>query len=401
MVMVTFFSVLTIMVPLVWFYESYEYLCILLGLLSGCIGVLILNHFDQIYVARFLMTIAVSLAGSAGVLVLGGFFSQGSMVLTILIVGHVAFDNRPALRKVIYAITLVPFVSAVVYVNQYEVVSGVVAVPYDEIIILGITVAWSLGLVLLFEKEKKDYIFNLSRKNQDLENKTEELERFTYIASHDLKSPLVTIGAFLDLIEKDLLSRDSKAAKTKLVFAQKGAKQMNALIEGVLELSKMNNLRDSKRTSVNLNEVISKVEINLLAAFKNKKAVLDTNSLPEIYANELEMVLLFQNFIQNGIKYNESKHPKVTVYGEKKDGYVVLIFEDNGIGIDEKYYGDIFQYFKRLHASNEYNGTGLGLGLCKKIIDAYDGEVKIDSVLGQGTRFEIRLLNREASLVGA
>lgn len=361
---------------------------------------IVLNHYRYIYTSRLILSISTPLWISTAHIFIGGFFSQGVAVLTSMIVTYFSFQYRPKYRIwVLITISLIYF-SALTYESIYGPIWGVNNFPIDEIFVYLSGMGWTLGLVMLFEKEKGIFIKNLDQKNKDLEEASQDLERFTYIASHDLKSPVATISSFLKLIRKDLENQNYEAIEQKLSFAEGSAKQMTFLIEGILELSRIKDLKVSHKEVLQLDNILGRTKINLLDYTQKRNAIIQADQLPEFYGNEVEFSILFQNFIQNGLKYNESETPIVKISAEKTDNYLNLSFKDNGIGIDRKDFDKIFEFFQRLHANSVYQGTGLGLGMCKKIIDAYGGTIEMDSVIGEGTTFTLRFpIQQKAPLV--
>ena len=166
---------------------------------------------------------------------------------------------------------------------------------------------------------------------------------------------------------------------------------MEYLIRDILELSKLNDTTPREDKPIVLDHILKKALTNLKEEIDESGAILCAEPLPEYICNESEFLLVFQNVIQNGIKYNQSKTPIIQIWAEQSEAFLYIHFKDNGIGIPEEYYDKIFQYFQRLHHSNDYTGTGLGLGLCNKIINRYNGQILVDSVLEQGTTFTLQL----------
>lgn len=169
------------------------------------------------------------------------------------------------------------------------------------------------------------------------------------------------------------------------------------MVGDILEYSKLNSRPD---------EAIKPIDLNMLTeSVKKEVEVLNGNShiefenLPTIKANPTLFRLLFQNFIENGLKYNKSAKPKVSIKAEFFDEYLKLQFTDNGIGISEKYYNSIFEMFKRLHSNAQYQGTGIGLAICKKIVDQLSGKININSKEGIGTTFSILFPLKEIEIV--
>jgi len=160
-----------------------------------------------------------------------------------------------------------------------------------------------------------------------------------------------------------------------LEFIRSGASQMNYLIQDILEFSQINRKSDVEKTELDLNDILEKVEFNLLEDIRINKAKILKEKFPTYHGNETEFILLFQNLIQNGIKYNQSDIRTIRIWASQSETTLNIHFKDNGIGINEEYHDKIFQFFKRLHTKDEYQGTGL----CKKLIEKYEGTISVES----------------------
>jgi len=222
-------------------------------------------------------------------------------------------------------------------------------------------VGWISIIFSMYEKKTKEYISFLKLKNKELEQKTIEIERFNYIASHDLKSPLLNISSFMTLLKRDIKSDNNNNNINKYIeFIENNAIQMTDIIEGVLEVSQIGNTNNENYSIVDLNIVLKKTIDNLSTALKAKNAEVYAKELPAFKCYEVDLITLFQNLIQNGIKYNQSCQPKVTITSALTETGIFIYFKDNGIGIAKEYHNQIFEYFKRLHTAKEFTGTGLG-----------------------------------------
>ena len=239
-------------------------------------------------------------------------------------------------------------------------------------------------------QELQDSNGMLSESNGLLERSNSELERFAYIASHDLKSPLRNIISFLNLIERKLKSHNDTDLKEYLNYASSNARQMHLLIQDVLEFSKVDH-QDTKIDQVNMNETMVMVMQNLKNEMEAKNAVVYAYRLPELEANSVQIIQLLQNLISNGIKYNQSNHPKVIVSHRTNQKKHVFSVRDNGIGISPEYHEKVFQMFKRLHTKEDYPGTGIGLALCHKIVSNLGGKIWLESGQGKGTTFHFSI----------
>jgi light-regulated signal transduction histidine kinase (bacteriophytochrome) len=227
----------------------------------------------------------------------------------------------------------------------------------------------------------------LLKTNQNLEQSNNELERFAYIASHDLKSPLRNIISFLNLIQRKLKGHSDTDLQEYLRFATENAKQMHSLIQDVLEFSKVEAEPTGKKEKIDMNESMMLVVQNLNESIKETNAEIITETLPIVEANSVHLLQLLQNLVGNGIKYNKNHNPKVEVKYNLVNGFHLFTVKDNGIGIDKQYHDQIFEMFKRLHTRDEYKGTGIGLAICKKIVMSLGGRLWLDSDYGKGSTF--------------
>lgn len=349
----------------------------------------ILNYFKKIYLVRYLIVLGAPVLLCGIHVCIGGHFGQDTPIITCSVAAILGFhyNKRIYIPCIIFIFTV--YVLSMLYVSLQGPIFGEINKPIDEIVVTMACTTWLIGLLFLFKHEKADLILTLSEKNEQLEETTLDLERFTYAASHDLKSPVNSIKGWITMLERDLANGNVEAASKKLEIIKGSNDQMGSLVDGILELAKVKDLKNAKSDLIPLNKIIEKVKINLHHYSEEKNAIITHTPLPDFYCNETAISILLQNFIQNGIKYNESVRPKVHVDFQMTDDQLTLIFTDNGIGIDQKHHQQIFQFFGRLHSNATYKGTGIGLGMCKKIIDAYDGQIEIESRLGEGTSFRI------------
>ena len=255
-----------------------------------------------------------------------------------------------------------------------------------------------IGVLLRVMRRIRKQNFEINRKtlqieeaNENLAKSNEELERFAHVASHDLKSPLKNIVSFTGLLRRNLGDTVNASARDSLNFIETSGKRMNELIEQILQYSKL--ASQSKETKqkeyLDLNAIVD--EISHLQVSTNDRTVsIEAATLPTIEWNRSKIFLLLKNLIENGLKYNDTANPTVKLYTTtSKDGVMTVCIEDNGIGISEEYFDQIFVMFKRLHSQSKYEGTGLGLATCKKVVDEFGGELTLTSKPGKGSIFRI------------
>lgn len=230
----------------------------------------------------------------------------------------------------------------------------------------------------------------LEEKNEELEKNNKELESFNYVASHDLQEPLRKIQTFLSMItqRKD----DPVAVQNYMAKIHSSADRMSQLIQDVLTYSSLNS--DNNFTQVDLNKVIDNVISDFELVIAERNATINKDNLPAISAIPLQMHQLFSNLISNSLKYNNGlpiiaiSHKFIDIDNHK---FIEITFSDNGIGFDEQYSDQIFKLFHRLHTKSEFNGTGVGLSICKKIVEQHHGTISATSVAGNGATFIIQL----------
>jgi len=353
--------------------------------------VLVLNGINKIYWARFCTSFGTVFWVSLYYICFGGFFSQSLAVGAAVIINYVAFRKKMKHMKLLFVIHVGLYFMALIYGINFKPIVTLIDYPISSLVSFVISMGWVTIILIVFHREREMFIQSLKTKNEELERTTVELERFSYIASHDLKSPLRTIISFGGMIKRDIKKEQYDAVSEKMNYVMTGAKQMNYIIEGILELSKLKNIKKTERTEIDLNKILEKTLLSLNDEIKEKNAIVQVGNLSTYLGNEVEFLLLFQNLIQNAIKYNKSAQPTVIISTHQSNDILSISFKDNGIGIDEKYFDQIFGFFKRLHNSLEYSGTGIGLGLCKRIVENYDGKILVESQIGKGSSFKIQL----------
>jgi PAS domain S-box-containing protein len=240
----------------------------------------------------------------------------------------------------------------------------------------------------------------LEQKNRHLESMNEQLSTFAFVASHDLREPLRKISYFINAmmeVDGEQLCEKSKVYMQKVLLS---LQRMNTMITDVLKYSKTNS-NGEDFGDVDLNNVLTIATNDLSEAIKEKKAVISSNNLPKIRGNKIQLIQLFENLVSNAIKFhNPGQPPEIDVIGSLMKGkkirqkdadaeknYAVISVSDKGIGFEETYSSKIFQMFQRLHGITEYPGTGMGLAICKRIVENHGGFMAVRSKPGEGSTF--------------
>jgi signal transduction histidine kinase len=241
------------------------------------------------------------------------------------------------------------------------------------------------------KEELKDANLKLTDKTKELEGVNKESRSFAHAVSHDLREPLRTIASYLQLIEERYKNKLDADANIFIDFAVDGAKRMNILIDDMLAYSRLENAQNTF-SDIDLNDVLAIVRNNLHTSLQESNTrIIVGSELPMVIADQSQMVQLFQNIIDNAIKYQGEEPPVVEIKAIKKDDFWQISIADNGIGIAKDYYERIFVIFQRLHTREQYDGTGIGLAICKRIIDKHGGKIWVESTEGKGSTFYFTL----------
>ncbi len=267
-------------------------------------------------------------------------------------------------------------------------------------ILVGIVLIFATGQAMIIKAilekqvELAEQKAELSRQTQSLieaEAKliasNKELEQFAYAASHDLKEPLRMIGSYTQLIKRRLSNQQDDPTVEYMGYVTDGVARMEKLLNDLLEYSRLGR-RSENDKEVKLDDILLMVVGNLVTTMKETDAAVYTNPLPVVKASSTEMMQLFQNLISNSIKFRQKGvKPVIRISHESKDGNHVIHFHDNGIGIPAEHREGVFNIFERLHSRHEYEGTGIGLATCKKIVSNMGGNIWVHPEESEGTTF--------------
>jgi two-component system, sensor histidine kinase len=226
----------------------------------------------------------------------------------------------------------------------------------------------------------------LSKTYRELERKNQELEQFAYVASHDLQEPLRTICSFVQLLENQYKSKLDERADKYLNHISQSTTRMGILIKDLLDFSRIGKSKSFEVIDCNiiLHEVLADLELMI----NEVQADIIVESLPVIRGYRTEIKQLFQNLITNGIKFRKKDmFPEIRIAAQDMNKYWKFSFADNGIGIEKEHFDKIFVIFQRLHNRSQYEGSGIGLAHCKKIVELHNGGIGLESVPGEGSTF--------------
>jgi two-component system, chemotaxis family, sensor kinase Cph1 len=238
---------------------------------------------------------------------------------------------------------------------------------------------------------RKNTELSLKKAVTDLESSNKELEKFAYVASHDLQEPLRMIGSFTQLLAKRYKGKLDKDADEFISYAVEGANRMHQLINDLLTYSRLTT-RMNSFIPIDCNIVVEKVILNLKTIINEYDAQIKFDHLPVIYGDESQIIQLFQNLINNAIKFYKEGKPEIFISCLSMEKEWQFSVHDNGIGIDPTYHERIFIIFQRLNSRNNYLGTGIGLAICKKIVELHGGRIWVESQLNEGSTFYFTIL---------
>jgi light-regulated signal transduction histidine kinase (bacteriophytochrome) len=244
----------------------------------------------------------------------------------------------------------------------------------------------------LREKKLRD---DNRRALEELARSNRDLEQFAYVASHDLQEPLRMVAAYTQLLSERYQGKLDENADKYIRYAVDGALRMQTLVRDLLAFSRVGRDGNEPRL-VDMNLAVKSAVTNLESTIAETQAKIEYSQLPSVMADLSQFSQLFQNLIGNAIKFRGKDAPRITISAEKKDRQWQFAVADNGIGIDPEYAESIFVIFKRLHTREEYPGSGIGLAICKKVIEQHGGRIWMESQPGQGSTFRFTLPTRQA-----
>jgi light-regulated signal transduction histidine kinase (bacteriophytochrome) len=238
---------------------------------------------------------------------------------------------------------------------------------------------------------------NLKKHADDLARSNKDLEQFAYVASHDLQEPLRAVAGFMALLKTRYHAAMDETAKEYIDFAVEGAERMQNLIHDLLAYSRVGT-KGGAFASLRMRDAFDDAVKNLKASIDETGASVTCDELPLVNADASQMTQLLQNLIGNAIKFHGPRKPEITVSAARKGGRWEIRVVDNGIGIEPQYFERIFLIFQRLHGRAQYKGTGIGLAVCKRIVERHGGLIGVESKPGEGSVFYFTIPDRGETL---
>lgn len=238
--------------------------------------------------------------------------------------------------------------------------------------------------------ERKRAEARLARLLQELERSNKELELFAYVASHDLQEPLRMVSSYTQLLERRYSAKLDDDAREFIAYAVDGASRMQRLINDLLEFSRVST-RGKPLEKTNVAEILGNVRANLSVAIEESGALVTNDFMPVVMVDPGQLGQVLQNLIANGLKFRNGTRPHVHVRAIESPEHWEFSVSDNGIGIEKQYFDRIFVIFQRLHTAGDYQGTGIGLALCKRIIERHGGRIWVESTPNEGSTFSFTI----------
>ncbi|MFQ5901142.1 MAG: ATP-binding protein [Thermodesulfobacteriota bacterium] len=247
-----------------------------------------------------------------------------------------------------------------------------------------------------FQKKHRQLEQEIAEREQveeDIKRSNADLEQFAYIASHDLQEPLRIVASYVQLLSRRYKGKLDTNADEFIDYAVDGATRMQMLINDLLDYSRVG-IHGSDFADTNCTAVLSQALANIKTPIEKSGAVITHDPLPTIMADDVQIVQVFQNLINNAIKFSDKDTPLIHVSAKQDGDKWTFSVRDNGIGIEPEFFERIFQIFQRLHSRTKYSGTGIGLAICKRIVERHGGDIWVESEPGEGTTFYFTIKTR-------
>ncbi len=306
-------------------------------------------------------------------------------------------------RRLLPAAALIPLILGALRFSSekhgfFEIESGISLFAFANIVLFAGVIWWNSKLLFVAEQDRLGAMEKLKRMTTELERSNTELQQFAYVASHDLTEPLRMITSYLELLNSRVREKLGQEEQEFIHYAVDGAKRMEGLIQDLLAYARVDT-RARPLEATNCEDVLESVLSNLTVAIGDNHATIEHEPLPTVKGDGIQLAQVFQNLISNAIKFHGKTTPHVHIGARQDDSEWVFEVKDNGIGIDPKNFSRIFVLFQRLHTRREYPGSGMGLAICKKIIERHGGRIWAESKPNEGATFFFTLPAGEAQAV--
>jgi signal transduction histidine kinase len=294
-------------------------------------------------------------------------------------------------RRLLPAAVLIPLILGALRFSSekhgyFDIEAGISLFAFFNIVLFTAVIWWNAKLLYMAEAKRLEAMKKLKQTTRDLERSNTELQQFAYVASHDLTEPLRMITSYLELLNDRARTKLSAEEREFIGFAVDGARRMETLIQDLLAYARVDT-RGRPLEPTDCEHVLETVLANLKVAIGEGRAVIEHEQLPTVKGDSVQLAQVFQNLIGNAIKFHGKAAPKVHIGAERHNGEWLFQVKDNGIGIDPKNFNRIFVLFQRLHTRKEYPGTGMGLAICKKIVERHGGRIWAESKPNEGATF--------------
>lgn len=380
------------------------------GIFSALLFIWIFKKWGNFIISGNLLALLFPIVLVPSVFETGGLYSDNLLWLLGTPLLALLFANR--LSGVLWTMSLVGFTGLMFYLENNALVSFREQTLHfnSEYYLISYTTFFIVvvSIVLIFAKGQEQIIKALIEKQRELEHQkkeisrqanqlknaeeklmasNKELEHFAYAASHDLKEPLRMIGIYTQLIEKKLKAHLEQNTQEYMGYVTSGVNRMDRLLNDLLEYSRLGKDEEIEKPT-DLNDTIFVVMNNLMASMEETDATILSNKLPIIESSQTAMIQLFQNLLANAIKFRQKEtKPVIQINHALENGHHLISVKDNGIGIKPEHQNKVFGIFERLHRKDEYDGSGIGLATCKKIVNSLGGKIWVNSSKGHGTTF--------------
>lgn len=268
----------------------------------------------------------------------------------------------------------------------YTAERGLAVFAVGNVFLFLVVIWWGVNSLHRMDAKRRLAEHELQQTAAKLARSNADLEQFAYVASHDLKEPFRAISGSVQILQERYREKPDEGAEEIIRHTVDGATRMQTLIEDLLTYSRLTT-REAPLAPTDCAEVLEEALANLELSVKESRAAVTRDSLPIVHADRTQLLQVFQNLVSNAIKYRSQRTPKIHVSAQDRDSDWLFSVRDNGIGIAPQYTDRIFRIFQRLHTRKEYSGTGIGLAVCKKIIERHGGRIWVESELDEGSTF--------------